>query len=46
MIPTKKLVMIPGPVPVSASVLSKLGSEVKAHTDRILWQSSRSFWQS
>ncbi|MCW1712217.1 MULTISPECIES: pyridoxal-phosphate-dependent aminotransferase family protein [Synergistaceae] len=33
MIPTKKLVMIPGPVPVSASVLSKLGSEVKAHTD-------------
>jgi len=25
--------MIPGPVPVSQSVLSKLGSEVKAHTD-------------
>ncbi len=33
MIPTKKLVMIPGPVPVSPSVLQKLGSEVKAHTD-------------
>lgn len=33
MIPTKRLVMIPGPVPVSQSVLSKLGSEVKAHTD-------------
>lgn len=33
MIPTKKLVMIPGPVPVSSSVLQKLGSEVKAHTD-------------
>jgi len=32
-IPTKRLVMIPGPVPVSQSVLSKLGSEVKAHTD-------------
>ena len=33
MIPTKRLVMIPGPVPVSQSVLSRLGSEVKAHTD-------------
>ncbi|MDD4160296.1 MAG: alanine--glyoxylate aminotransferase family protein [Synergistaceae bacterium] len=33
MIPAKKLVMIPGPVPVSLSVLQKLGSEVKAHTD-------------
>ncbi len=33
MIPTKKMIMIPGPVPVSQSVLSKLGSEVRAHTD-------------
>ncbi len=33
MIPTKKLVMIPGPVPVSQSVLQKLGGEVKAHSD-------------
>ncbi len=33
MIPTKKLVMIPGPVPVSASVLQHLGNETLAHTD-------------
>jgi aspartate aminotransferase-like enzyme len=33
MIPTKKLVMIPGPVPVSESVLQHLGSQTLAHSD-------------
>lgn len=35
MIPTKKMVMIPGPVPVSASVLQHLGRETLAHTDPV-----------
>lgn len=33
MFSTKKLVMVPGPVPVSASVLQHLGSETLAHSD-------------
>lgn len=33
MIQTKKLLMIPGPVPVSDSVLHTLGREAMAHTD-------------
>lgn len=33
MIPTKKLVMVPGPVPVSGSVLQNLGREPLSHTD-------------
>lgn len=33
MIPTKKIVMVPGPVPVSGSVLHNLGREAQSHTD-------------
>lgn len=33
MVKTKKMLMIPGPVPVSDSVLQSLGREVQAHTD-------------
>ncbi|MDL2297699.1 aminotransferase class V-fold PLP-dependent enzyme [Synergistaceae bacterium OttesenSCG-928-D05] len=35
MIPTKKIVMVPGPVPVSPSILQALGSETRAHTDPV-----------
>lgn len=33
MIPTKKIVMVPGPVPVSNSVLHSLGREAQSHAD-------------
>lgn len=35
MIPTKKIIMVPGPVPVSHSILQALGNETMAHTDPV-----------